>query len=517
MSRLGRRRATRSGSCSITSTSCPASWRSEAMNVPTFPAPAIITRTFPSPSLGRLRAGQEPTLELVEAVLAGGDVQQVALLAHDVAGSQPGSAGPGDGDQPDATLQVDAVEPLAGPVLGQRPLDEHQLAAGVGPLGDGGLREEPTHHLLGRPGHRGHRGDAEALVDDGPAGVVDPGDDVRGLVGLPGDPGREDVRVVPARDRSQGARVPDSGQLQVVPVESEAHDRPPRPLGRQPAQRPRVLVDDRHAVAVALQIDGELRPDSTAAHDHDVHGSMEHGPGTAHNSPLHPRGPRGPGQVGAKCLLGDMRSAAPRIDRRAPAALPTPESLELPESLGYRIKKRLLGPPLVSEQLRTERLGRPTALAILSSDVLSSSAYATEQILRVLVVAVGVAAFSLTVPVTLAILVVLAFVTLSYREVIWAYPKAGGAYVVSRQNFGPNIAQIAGVPLLIDYTLTVAVSMAAGVSALTSAVPSLTPYTVEMAVAFVILMAYGNLRGIRDVGRTFALPTCLFFSHMALL
>jgi amino acid transporter len=212
-----------------------------------------------------------------------------------------------------------------------------------------------------------------------------------------------------------------------------------------------------------------------------------------------------------------VRSAAARIDRRTPAALPTPESLELPESLGYRIKKRLLGPPLVSEQLRTERLGKPTALAVLSSDVLSSSAYATEQILRVLVVAVGVAAFSLTVPVTLAILVVLLFVTLSYREVIWAYPKAGGAYVVSRENFGPNIAQIAGVSLLIDYTLTVAVSMAAGVSALTSAVPSLTPYTVEMSVAFVLLMAYGNLRGIREAGRTFAVPTYLFIANMAVL
>ncbi len=212
-----------------------------------------------------------------------------------------------------------------------------------------------------------------------------------------------------------------------------------------------------------------------------------------------------------------MRSAAPRADRRAPAALPTPESLELAESLGYRIKKRLLGPPLVSEQLRTERLGKPTALAVLSSDVLSSSAYATEQILRVLVVAVGVAAFSLTVPVTLAILVVLLFVTLSYREVIWAYPKAGGAYVVSRENFGPNIAQIAGVSLLIDYTLTVAVSIAAGVSALTSAVPSLTSYTVELSVAFVLLIAYGNLRGIREAGRTFAIPTYVFLANMALL
>jgi amino acid transporter len=212
-----------------------------------------------------------------------------------------------------------------------------------------------------------------------------------------------------------------------------------------------------------------------------------------------------------------MRTATARNDRRVPAALPTPESLELPESLPYRIKKRLLGPPLVSEQLQTERLGKPTALAILSSDVLSSSAYATEQILRVLIVAVGVAAFSLTVPVTLAILVVLLFVTLSYREVIQAYPKAGGAYVVSRENFGPSIAQIAGVALLIDYTLTVAVSVAAGVSALTSAVPSLTPWTVPMSVTFVILLAYGNLRGIREAGRVFAVPTYVFIANMALL
>ena len=212
-----------------------------------------------------------------------------------------------------------------------------------------------------------------------------------------------------------------------------------------------------------------------------------------------------------------MKTSSPRVERRAPAALPAPESLDLPESLPYRIKKRLLGPPLVSEQLETERLGKPTALAVLSSDVLSSSAYATEQILRVLIVAVGVAAFSLTVPVTLAILVVLLFVTLSYREVIWAYPKAGGAYVVSRENFGPNIAQIAGVSLLIDYTLTVAVSVAAGVSALTSAVPSLTPYTVELSVAFVLLIAYANLRGIREAGRTFAVPTYLFLANMAIL
>lgn len=202
---------------------------------------------------------------------------------------------------------------------------------------------------------------------------------------------------------------------------------------------------------------------------------------------------------------------------KAPSVLPAPDSLELPETLGYRLKNALLGPPLVTEALRTERLGRPTALAILSSDVLSSCAYATEAMLAVLVVAVGVAAYSLTIPITLAVLVVLAFVTMSYREVVQAYPKAGGAYVVSRENFGTKIAQVAAVSLLIDYTLTVAVSVAAGTSALASAVPELAPYVVELSALFVLLIAYANLRGIREAGRAFVFPTYLFIVNMGIL
>lgn len=203
--------------------------------------------------------------------------------------------------------------------------------------------------------------------------------------------------------------------------------------------------------------------------------------------------------------------------QQAPPALPAPESLELPERLGYRIKNRLLGPPLVTERLATERLGKPTALAVLSSDVMSSSAYATEQILTVLVPVAGVAAFSLVVPLTGVILIVLLAVTLSYREVIRAYPKAGGAYVVSRENFGLKVAQVASAALLIDYTLTVAVSVAAGVDALTSAFPVLARYNVEFAVGFVLLIAFGNLRGVREAGRIFAVPTFFFIANMALL
>jgi amino acid transporter len=207
----------------------------------------------------------------------------------------------------------------------------------------------------------------------------------------------------------------------------------------------------------------------------------------------------------------------PRDRSLAPLALPSLATPDLPETVRYRLKNTLLGPPLASEKQSTERLGKPTALAVLSSDVISSSAYATEQILLTLVKAIGVAAFSLVIGVSAAVIVVLFFVTLSYLEVVKVYTKAGGAYVVARENFGPNVAQIAAVSLLIDYTLTVAVSVAAGVAALTSVFASLDRWTVEIAVGFVVLIAYGNLRGIREAGRLFAVPTYFFIVNMVIL
>src|SRR5205807_10564553 len=145
----------------------------------------------------------------------------------------------------------------------------------------------------------------------------------------------------------------------------------------------------------------------------------------------------------------------------------------------------LLGPPTATAQLPHERLGKPTALAVFASDNLSSSAYATEEILRVLVPAVGVAAFSMVVPITIALLVVLAFLILSYLQTIEAYPTAGGAYIVTRDNFGLLPAQVAGVALLTDYILTVAVSVAAGTAALVSAASVLAPFSLEIAIFFV--------------------------------
>src|SRR5690349_7931448 len=204
--------------------------------------------------------------------------------------------------------------------------------------------------------------------------------------------------------------------------------------------------------------------------------------------------------------------------RPGPAPLPLEPSHELPpDSLGYRMKARLLGPPLHTEDLEHERLGRPTALAVFASDNLSSSAYATEEILRVLVPAVGLAAFSLVVPITVAMLIVLGFLILSYRETIKAYPTAGGAYVVTRDNFGLLPAQVAGVALLTDYILTVAVSVAAGTDALTSAFSALHPYHVVIALAFIALIAFGNLKGVKESGRIFAIPTYFFISVMGVL
>ena len=203
----------------------------------------------------------------------------------------------------------------------------------------------------------------------------------------------------------------------------------------------------------------------------------------------------------------------------APEAVPSPDLVDLPENLRYRLKNAVLGPPLATERQSVERLGKPTALAVLSSDVISSSAYATEQILVQLVKYIGVAAFALVVPVTIAVVVVLLFVTASYLEVVKVYTKAGGAYVVARDNFGLGVAQIAAVSLLIDYTLTVAVSVAAGVDALTSVFPRLGHHdgTMWIAIGLVVLIAYGNLRGIREAGRTFAIPTYFFIANMALL
>ncbi len=179
-------------------------------------------------------------------------------------------------------------------------------------------------------------------------------------------------------------------------------------------------------------------------------------------------------------------------------------------------KRWFLGTPLETERFQEERLRVPIALAVFSSDALSSVAYATEEILLVLSIA-GAAALDYSMPIS-AVLALLWFVVIiSYRQTIHAYPEGGGSYIVARENLGTLWGLIAAAALLLDYILTVAVSTAAGVAAVTSAFPGLLHERVGLGLLFLFLVAVGNLRGVRQSGRIFAVPTYMFIFSMATL
>ena len=197
---------------------------------------------------------------------------------------------------------------------------------------------------------------------------------------------------------------------------------------------------------------------------------------------------------------------------------PTPVVLQdhahLKDSLAYTVKRRILGNPLNRHSLGHQRLKKRFALGILSSDCISSSAYGSEQILIALLPAFGLAAFSILMPMTAVILVILTIITLSYRNVINVYTKTGGAYIVSRDNFGPVVAQVAAVALMLDYIVTVAIQSAAGVAAIISTFPSLLPWKIPMILLVIILLTFGNLRGVKEAGKAFAFPTYFFIACM---
>jgi amino acid transporter len=203
--------------------------------------------------------------------------------------------------------------------------------------------------------------------------------------------------------------------------------------------------------------------------------------------------------------------------RKAAGLLEGGQENDLPESFWYNTKRRLLGPPMVNDQLREQRLSKTLALGVLSPDGISSSAYGTEEILIVLMPIFGLAAFNLIIPMTGVILFVMLLVVLSYREVVTVYTRAGGSYVVARENFGPRVAQVAAVALLIDYVVTVAVQVAAGTAAVASTFPVIGPYTRWITIGIILVMCYGNLRGIREAGKIFALPTYLFSASIILM
>lgn len=182
---------------------------------------------------------------------------------------------------------------------------------------------------------------------------------------------------------------------------------------------------------------------------------------------------------------------------------------------GFSLSKFLIGRPLETTALPHQRVTKRVGLAVFASDALSSTAYATEEILIILALAgTGAATLGVSIPIAVAIAILLAIVTISYRQTIFAYPNGGGAYIVARDNLGELPAQIAGAALLTDYILTVAVSISAGVAQITSGFPDLLPYRVEIAIGVILLMTVVNLRGVRESGQIFAIPTYFFIVTM---
>jgi amino acid transporter len=181
------------------------------------------------------------------------------------------------------------------------------------------------------------------------------------------------------------------------------------------------------------------------------------------------------------------------------------------------LKRLVVGPPIASTDEHQQRLGRPTALAIFASDAISSTAYATEEILLVLVPVVGMVALNTLVPISIVVAILLAIVITSYRQTIYAYPNGGGSYVVSRENLGVGASLVAGASVMVDYILTVAVSISAGVAAITSAFAGLRPYRIELCLAALVLMMLANLRGTKESGKIFSPPVYTYVVSLTIL
>lgn len=183
----------------------------------------------------------------------------------------------------------------------------------------------------------------------------------------------------------------------------------------------------------------------------------------------------------------------------------------------FSFSKFLFGRPLETKALMHETVSRPIGLAVFASDALSSTAYSIEEILLVLALAgTGASVMGWSIPITVAIAILLVVLTVSYRQTIFAYPRGGGAYIVARDNLGELPAQIAGAALLTDYILTVAVSISSGVAQITSGFHDLLPYRVEIAIGVIVFMTVVNLRGVRESGQIFAIPTYFFLGAMFL-
>jgi len=330
------------------------------------------------------------------------------------------------------------------------------------------------------------------------------------------------------RDSTRGA-----GRRRVV-----VSSRMTNALGPPPAPKParagrRLWPTGKEAGEVKVQADPRQKPERNGLKTRPLPPAPPSAPFPAAEAAAGPRGkviraPRKPGPkvqpdfVGKQQLqgkhLGDRyvrvcRLQSDDFERAGPGHLvATEESLEARGTVGRaysRTKRVLIGAPLSTAEAAHQRLSKVKALAVLSSDALSSVAYATEEILRVLILA-GVGALAYSLHIGAAIVALLLIVGVSYRQTIKAYPTGGGAYIVAKDNLGELPALTAGGALLIDYILTVAVSISAAVAAVISAVPELHSHRVALGLTFIVLVSVLNLRGVRESGTIFSIPTYLF-------
>jgi amino acid transporter len=313
-----------------------------------------------------------------------------------------------------------------------------------------------------------------------------------------------------------------------------ARFRPPRPQRTSPSEpeasqrgdesAPRVASSEARGAQDTVRPTGPfVRSDNGGVGtptDEDLAGPMRRAPRV--RAPRR-TGPRIQGDlVGKQGLQGHLpgdryvrvcRVQTGDFERAAPGHLiATEEALEARGAAGRafgKLKRTLIGAPISTAQAAHERLTKPKALAVLSSDALSSVAYATEEILHVLLLA-GLGALALSLPIGAAIVALLLIVGISYRQTIKAYPQGGGSYIVAKDNLGDLPALTAGAALLFGYIVTVSVSISAGVAALTSAAPALRDYRIPLGLGFILLVTVLNLRGIRESGSIFSVPTYLF-------
>lgn len=418
------------------------------------------------------------TLDSLPHVVEEEEVHEVAILQDGLMIGDQCLPVARDEGHAGTTGGAQVTAPPAQPVVADVNLGEDHGAAGIAVLILRAEREHAAQELPRRPGHGGDRRDAQPLVDLRPTRIVDAGDDLLDPVGLPGHPGRQDVRVVTGAHGGEGMGSLDAGTLERLAIEAHTGHRLSGEIGAELPEGPGILIDDRHGVSELVQSMRQQGSHATAPENHDVHARTLHA----------------------------WRSEA--------AALPGVGS---PDVAASDVVKRLfVGRALTSERLSETMLPKRIALPVFASDALSSNAYATQEILLVLSLG-GFTLYQYGPWIAAAVVLVFFTVIASYRQTVHAYPNGGGDYEVVARNLGPNWGVFVGSALLIDYVLTVAVSISAAVANLGSIIPFVEEHNVWFAVGLIALVTVINLRGVKESGAFFAVPVYLFIGSILLM